>query len=554
MKKRKHGPGSRGQSRRDPREFAALVTVLVLVIAIIAFVRTRPRGEHAAAAPEPREESQAPSPGLSSSPGKGPPSPSPSVAPGELDGAAMIRAENELRGTTTWRLHRGSNENIEGYADHVSAERGEEVTLYVSTPDKVFHVEAYRLGYYQGKGGRLVWRSKTTRSEPQRPPDLDRSTNMVEARWKPSLRVTIGDDWTPGVYLLKLVASKRAQSYVPLVVRDDASRAALVFQSEVTTSQAYNRWGGYSLYLGPDGSFDNRARVVSYDRPYASRGGAGQIGEEQPFIQLVERLGLDVTYWTDIDLHERPQLLARHKALISLAHDEYWSTNMFDGAIKARARGVNLAFFGANAIFRRIRLEPSRLGPDRHQVNYKVGTEDPLYGKQASEVTSDWRAPPGSRPESEILGGLYQCNPVHGDMEIADASSWVFEGTGLKNGDHINDIVGNEYDQVDGAYPTPKTVQILAHSPVVCRGQHDFSDMSYYTTKSGAGVFDVGTQGWVGGLECGKPIHGPLCDKRVMKITENVLRLFSRGPAGKIHPSKPNYAKFGVHLSRPLNV
>ena len=45
-----------------------------------------------------------------------------------------------------------------------------------------------------------------------------------------------------------------------------------------------------------------------------------------------ESLGLDVTDWTDVDLHREPQLLLNHHALISLGHDEYWSTAMRNGA------------------------------------------------------------------------------------------------------------------------------------------------------------------------------------------------------------------------------
>ena len=222
--------------------------------------------------------------------------------------------------------------------------------------------------------------------------------------------------------MLKLVGSNGAQSYVPLTIRDDSSRAALVIQNSVTTWQAYNDWGGYSLYHGPGGSFGDRSRVVSFDRPYEARRGSGDLfWIEAPVIYLAERLGLDVTYWTDIDLHQRPGLLMRHRALISLGHDEYWSSAMRRGALFARSHGVNLAFLGANDVYRHIRLEASPLGEDRREVNYKVAAEDPLYGVDDDEVTSQWREGPVPRPESLLLGGLYQCNPVTADMVVSVA-------------------------------------------------------------------------------------------------------------------------------------
>ena len=54
----------------------------------------------------------------------------------------------------------------------------------------------------------------------------------------------------------------------------------------------------------------------------------------------------------------------------------------------ARDRGANLIFMGANASFRRVRLEPSTIGAKRHEVNYRVASDDPLYGKDNAEVTT----------------------------------------------------------------------------------------------------------------------------------------------------------------------
>src|SRR5439155_9006262 len=154
------------------------------------------------------------------------------------------------------------------------------------------------------------------RGQPQPAPIRDPQTNMVEAHWPPSLTFRVSRAWVQGVYLLKFLADTGGQGYVPLTVRDDSSTAALVIQNEVTTWEAYNHWGGYSLYTGNDGTFATRARLVSFDRPYASfRGAAGLLdGNEQPVIALVERLGMDITYWTYVDFHERPYLLRRHRA------------------------------------------------------------------------------------------------------------------------------------------------------------------------------------------------------------------------------------------------
>jgi hypothetical protein len=143
-----------------------------------------------------------------------------------------------------------------------------------------------------------------------------------------------------------------------------------------------------------------------------------------------------VTYWTDIDLHQHPERLLAHRALMSLGHDEYWSTRMRRGAEAARDHGVNLAFLGANAIFRHIRLQPSPTGPDREEVNYKPWSarDDPAWRTDPAEVTTDWREPPLNDPESRLLGDLYECNPVRAAGVVVDPAAWLFAGTGMRAG------------------------------------------------------------------------------------------------------------------------
>jgi hypothetical protein len=284
---------------------------------------------------------------------------------------------------------------------------------------------------------------------------------------------------------------------------------------------------------------------VSFDRPYAFGDGAADfLGNEYPLVSLVESLGLDVTYWTDVDLHRHPELVTRHKALLTLGHDEYWSAPMRQGAEDARDAGVNLAFFGANAVFRQIRFDDSPLGPERREVGYKSAREDPMYHVDNQLVTVDWRAAPVLRHEASLVGNSYECNPVKADMVVADSSAWVFEGTGLADGDRLSHIVGPEYDRYSSTTPAPANIQILAHSPVKCRGEASYSDMTYYTADSGAGVFATGTNWWISHLvaPCGDSVDAATCphDESAVRITENVLAAFGGGPAGQAHPSVSN--------------
>ncbi len=484
--------------------------------------------------------------------------------------AGWVRAENARPGTTEWAIQGHAIPRVlEGYADRVSATQGEAVTLYVSSRDPSFEVAAYRMGYYGGKGGRLIWRSHPLPGKVQPDPTFTPGVNMVECHWSPSVHVPITRHWPPGDYLFKLTGSSGQARYVPFVVRDDASRAAYVIQNSVTTYQAYNWWGGFSLYfgtsagngiyMGPQGgagsSFATRSRVVSFDRPYPhdwSYGASDFIGNELPLVMLAEKLGLDVTYWTDVDFHQRPQLLSRHRALISLGHDEYWSAPMYYGALDGVRHGVNLMVLGANACYRHIRFGPSPLGPDRHQICYKVATEDPLYGKDNAAVTSDWPDPPNPRPESLIIGNMYQSNGVNADLVVVDASSWMVSGSGLSDGDRLPGVVGSEYDGYDPAVPAPRNLDVVAHSPVTAFGTPGYSDMTWYTRKRGGGVFASGTNYWVSKLSDNPAVFNPgLVPKPIpgvtaplTRITENVLAACGAGPASHSHPSTGNWRRF----------
>jgi hypothetical protein len=465
-----------------------------------------------------------------------------------------VAAENRRRGTAAWRITAwGSPHAIEGYADRVSASAGDAVTLYVSTTARWFHVEAYRMGWYGGTRGRLLWRSGRLRGQRQGEPWRQPRTNMVQARWAPSLTFRVGLAWPPGAYLLKLVAAG-AQRYVPLTITDPSSHDPLVVMDAVTTWQAYNDWGGRNLYWGPFMEPGTRSRVVSFDRPYATGDGAGDfLAGELPLIGLLERAGLDAAYWTDIDLHQHPELLLEHRALLSLGHDEYWSTAMRRGATVARDHGVNLAFLGANAVFRHIRLQRSPLGPDRQEVNYKAASAraDPDWRMDPGEVTTDWREPPVARPESSLLGELYECNPALADGVVVEPGSWLLAGTGLGAGSRLPSLVGPEYDRVTPTFPTPRGVELVLHSPLRCRFHHSFSDMTYYTAASGAGVVDTGTSSWICQIDlvCAAGRNSPTTSAAVRRITLNLLRVFAAGPAGRLHPSRSNLDRFDTRPS-----
>ena len=470
--------------------------------------------------------------------------------------APWLIAENAKPGTLNWICNHNQPEHtLEGFASQVSAVPGDDVAVFVSTTARAVQVQAYRMGYYQGLGGRLIVQTDFVPAKVQAAPVVTPGIGTVTCPWSPTLTLNITKDWLPGCYLLKLVGDGGEEQFVPLTIRDDASMASYVLQNSVTTWQAYNLWGSYSLYYGPDssgrGTFAERARAVSFDRPYPqtwASGAADFVGNELPLLFHLESLGLDMTYWTDIDLHTRPQLLSNHRCLFSLGHDEYWSTPMREGAATANAGGVNLAFLGANACYRQIRLQSTSVGPNRLQVCYKDAAEDPIAHQQPALTTVNWNQAPVNNPESTLIGSTYQSVGAKADMVVTDASSWFYDGCNLTDGATFPHTILGEYDRYVPALPGPHNADVLAHSPVP--GQSNWSDITYFTASgNGGGVLASGSASFVSLLGNTGAIPPNVIVPAIPGVTdvirramENVYGRFGLGPATSYGSSGGNWA------------
>ncbi len=462
--------------------------------------------------------------------------------------------ENSLPGDPHWEIrHLGGEHEIEGYAGKASVLTGESFPLFVSTQSSGFRVTAFRLGWYQGDGARKVWQSKSLRGGAQKSPALTAATNTIYTDWDPVVEVP-ADDWPAGAYLLRLDADSGAQRYVPVTVRSASTAGKVVLKSCVQTWQAYNMWGGYDLYKDAAGAYANRSLVVSLDRPYDDNGADYFLTYERNVVKLAEHMGLPLAYVTSMDIAADPHLLDGASALISMGHDEYWTPEERANVTAARNKGVNLAFLGANAVFRRTRLQSSSLGSARQVVCYKTDyTQDPMYGKDDALVTSDWREPPDADPESSLIGTIYEGYPVDAPLVVSSAKSWVFKGTGVPDGASFPHLVGIEYDRVDPAYPLQRPIEVLSHSPLTCQGASSYGDSAYYTHSGGAGVFNSGTMRWVEAIYGDQPhgITGKTPDF-VRQVTTNVLRAFADGPAAAKYPAHDNLAAIREYAGDPV--
>jgi Viral BACON domain/Putative binding domain, N-terminal len=459
--------------------------------------------------------------------------------------ANPIQIENAKPGSADWTMFSESVAGeIEGYASAASVNQGESISFYVNTTAPTYDLDIFRMGWYGGKGARRVHPSVRRTGVAQVIPSPDPVTGLIECNWTDPYTITIPNDWVSGAYLVKLttVGAPAVKSrYIFFVVREDSRTANHNFQLAVTTAQAYNNWGGKSLYSNY--SIGGAARKVSFDRPYADGSGTGIFlwRWEYAAVRFLEREGYDLVYTTNIDTHRRGQVLLNAKSFLSIGHDEYWSWEMRENVEDALDAGVNLGIFSANTCYWQVRFEPSAItgAPDRTMVGYKEAAlqSDPyaLDGNPANDhlVTGLWREAPVNRPEAALLGVQYISDPVDADIVIDDVTSapWVFAETGLAKGSKLPGLLGYEVDAINEHTP-PGTIR-LGHSPFI---DHDsgntlYSDMTVYA-KGGAWVFATGSIQWAWGLDNWNASNrGTRLSPAAQQITRNVLRKFAGSTA-----------------------
>jgi hypothetical protein len=454
--------------------------------------------------------------------------------------------------TSAWYItddQHAADGEIEGYASLNSVNRGGSIQLFVNVKnpvaDPTYTVTVYRIGWYGGEGGRRVMGpfTRTSRTQPECPM-VDASTRTIECDWTHPLTLTIPTSSIDptvamsGVYLARLQTARGKASYSVFVVRDDERQGDLLFQTSVTTYAAYNTWGGYSYYRGPEWDPTSTTFSASFNRPYnnvthslgATRSlkGAGDFLEwEIHALRFLERNGYDVLYSTNIDTHRQPARLQQFKAFLSVGHDEYWTREIYDAVEAARDAGTNLAFLGANMAYWGARLEPDANGQlDRRVVSYKYYQNlDPLGG--TAQATARWRDGVLNRPEAALIGVQYDYNTVDLDMVVHDCSSWICDGTGLRPGDRLPGLLGYEVDRLDAA--SPANIQLVMRSPYVVSGQTRYAGLTHYMHGSGASVFATGSMQWNWGLDAWQP-HPERVNDHAQTIMRNVLDRFIATP------------------------
>lgn len=474
--------------------------------------------------------------------------------------ANPITDENALAGQATgWADWDASNRLVEAYASEVSLAPGATLHLHVSTkPSASYRVDIFRIGWYGGDGARLMdcipscQSANSTPGIAQPVPAANPTTGLIDANWPVTDNIPTGANWVSGYYIAKvrLMGGARGVATVPFIVLPSASQSkAALIQVPVNSWQAYNNWGGKSLY--DNNSTGGRAYKVSFNRPYA-RTNWSLFDYEIQMVRFLEREGYDVAYQTEWDTHTNPTSIQGYRLLMPIGHGEYWSKEMRDAFEGARDGGTNLAFFGSNIAYFQLRYEDA----GRTLVEYKSAGLDPE--PQAKLKTDLFRLLNPPRPECKLMGVQYNESnwaitgaSFYRDFAVNHVSlsdPW-FLGTGFAAGDTLGLSVGYEWDSLTQDCETPLArvfFQYDGGSP------SERAHATRYVAPSGARVFSSGSMNWTWLLDdwfrTSDP-SGHKADKRAQQFTRNALNdLLLTSPPRKYPP----VANIGTDLVDPF--
>lgn len=447
-----------------------------------------------------------------------------------LPAAARRRRRGPARDLTDLADDQTFHDEIEGYCAPLSYRAGDTVGLRVSTHADRFDVVVERWGADR----QAVWAERNVAgSYLPPPPDAD----SAGCRWPISVSIPVDSSWSSGFYLVTLTAHGappgRDVAHACFVVRGADANVLLVL--DTNTWNAYNTWGGKSLYTG--------GSTVSFDRPFArgmlcrpevdrddrkarpvrwgeepdadgsifqsyrtahaypsAIGSAGWFTHGRRFVEWAERAGYRFDFAVSIDLHQDSEALDGYDLVVSVGHDEYWSVDQRSSLERHVERGGAFVSFSGNTMFWQVRIEHHESATNMVCHKYRAHLDDPVVADGRPEIMSGmWADPLVGRPEWSFLGagsafGLYHrfgnatARGVGGFI-VYRHDHWLLDGSGLGYGDVLGakhgvvgyETVGCPIQLDEFQLPVaaaigglPPDVEIVAHVPSSNLGVGDY--------------------------------------------------------------------------------
>lgn len=474
-----------------------------------------------------------------------------------------IQCENTKPGNadSEWDVTGAGDQTLQGFTTEFSVAPGETVRFKIDAGGSgTYSINIYRMGYYQGLGARRVASLGNFTGQNQvncLAPAGTAGAGLIDCgNWAESATWAVPNDSVSGIYFARLQRAGGGDgSHIFFVVRDDDGGSDLLFQTSDTTWQAYNDYGGNSLYVGGPGTNPGRAYKVSYNRPFITRLNSPQdwvFNAEYPMVRWLEANGYDVSYTSGVDTDFRAAELLEHKVFMSVGHDEYWSAGQRANVEAARAAGKHLAFFSANEIFWKTRWEPSIDGSNtarRTLVSYKETHANQIIDPANPPITTaTWRDPrfgapaDGNRPEHALTGTRFRVNDGTTNIAVPEAMGKLrfWRGTSIATlaaGQTYNfaaGTLGYEWDEApDDALTPPGLMRLSLRTAAVPSILLDNGSsygagtathsMTLYRHSSGALVFSAGTIQYSWALDSTHDRGSAAADVRMKQATVNLF-------------------------------
>jgi hypothetical protein len=287
--------------------------------------------------------------------------------------------------------------------------------------------------------------------------------------------------------------------YIPFVIkgRKGEDLPPIVVMSNTLTWQAYNSWGGGSFYKGnPRDPQDSLEPLLSYDRPsnatrHDSPKGHTGCAERHTSAFLLQH-GYRFHWLADRDLQDDPKALDGYRILVIHTHAEYWTSEMIDRLEAFLRGGGSVLNISGNAIYWKVTLRGDQV-------------ECRKFGGihvQTGEKGGRWKHL--GRPSEPLLGVGSDARGIHtfAPFRVMDGSHWLFQGTGLRDGDFVgaqglNEGGGSGWETDKLGPGAPASAVLLARG---LNPGHGGADVVYFETPQGGAVLSAGSISFPGSL------------------------------------------------------
>lgn len=464
------------------------------------------------------------------------------LARGAPPPSPVIALENQNPGTRDWfsaDADRAAPQDLTLWASPYDALPGDTIDVFVHARYGPVRLSLYRLGWYGGTGGRLLLEDTAVVAGLQ-PACSSPSPGPVYCPWSRTARLPLSVSWPGGIYLVKATDSRSKTWSYPFVVTD-RRKAAITALVPLFTWQAYNGFGGGSLYI-PDSTTGHLGHTVSFERPYLGRGGGTYVygsgySNDISAVHWLERNGYDVSYITDADLAGiEMRAPAPYRILAVIGHAEYWTWNEYTFVQQLRDRGVHLAFLSGNNAYWNVRSSEGVVTGRPWVIITCYKNQPDQQATTREETTGLFRSTLLDRPENSLYGVMHfahaygSFSAVVSDSGQGEQSRAFLSAAGLNPGDTLKDILSLptgsqamssiEGDRIADNGRGPEDIQVLLRSSILATtGTTEEYHTTFFLAPSGAGVFASGFNEWGRWLD---DWYSP-GDSRIQELTQAVF-------------------------------